>query len=93
VYHGFIRRYAVTPANIHDSQMLPRLLDPENSDTHVWADSAYAGMCFEDLLNLGGFESCVHEKAAAITRSVTEPKSATVLNHQPEPVLNMFLAA
>jgi IS5 family transposase len=26
--HGFIRRYAVTPANIHDSQMLSRLLDP-----------------------------------------------------------------
>ncbi|MFM9100456.1 MAG: transposase [Cyanobium sp.] len=30
VDHGFIRRYAVTPDNIHDSQMLPRLLDPEN---------------------------------------------------------------
>jgi len=30
VDHGFIRRYAVTPANINDSQILPRLLDPEN---------------------------------------------------------------
>ena len=29
VEYGFIRRYAVTPANIHDSQMLPMLLDPE----------------------------------------------------------------
>ena len=26
--HGFIRRYAITPANIHDSLILPRLLDP-----------------------------------------------------------------
>jgi IS5 family transposase len=41
INHGFIRRYAVTPANIHDSQMLPRLLDPANEHEYVWADSAY----------------------------------------------------
>lgn len=64
VEHGFIRRYAVTPANIHDSQMLPMLLDPENTDDYVWADSACAGECFENLLNLGGFESCIHEKGS-----------------------------
>jgi IS5 family transposase len=62
--HGFIRRYAVTPANIHDSQMLPKLLDPENQHDYVWADSAYSGECFEDLLSLGGFESRIHEKGA-----------------------------
>ena len=62
VDHGFIRRYAVTPANIHDSQMLPRLLDPENEHDYVWADSAYSGDSFENLLNLGGFESLIHEK-------------------------------
>jgi IS5 family transposase len=28
--HGFIRRYDVTPANMHDSQMLPALVDPKN---------------------------------------------------------------
>jgi IS5 family transposase len=64
VDHGFIRRYAVTPANIHDSQMLPRLLDPENEHDFVWADSAYSGECFADLLRLGGFESLIHEKGA-----------------------------
>ena len=64
VDHGFIRRYAVTPANIHDSQMVPRLLDPENEHDYVWADSAYSGECFEDLLRLGGFESLIHEKGA-----------------------------
>ena len=37
VDHGFIRRYAVTPANIHDSQMLPRLLDPENESGVPWS--------------------------------------------------------
>jgi len=36
--HGFIRRYAVTPANIHDSQMLTRLLDSEYEHDYVWAD-------------------------------------------------------
>ena len=64
VDHDFIRRYAVTPANIHDSQMLPRLLDPENEHDFVWADSAYSGECFADLLSLGGFESLIHEKGA-----------------------------
>jgi IS5 family transposase len=48
----------------HDSQMLPRLLDPENEHNYVWADSAYSGECFEDLLNLGGFESLIHKKGA-----------------------------
>ena len=36
--HGFIRRFVVTPANIHDSHMLPMLLDPENHDDYVWAN-------------------------------------------------------
>ena len=44
--------------------MLPRLLDPENEHDFVWADSAYSGECFEDLLNLAGFESLIHEKGA-----------------------------
>ncbi len=35
VDHGFIRRYAVATANIHDNQMLPRLLDPENEHDYV----------------------------------------------------------
>ena len=30
VDHGLIRRNALTPASIHDSQMLPHLLDPNN---------------------------------------------------------------
>ena len=36
--HGFIRRYAGTPANIHDSQKLPRLMDRENEHDYAWAD-------------------------------------------------------
>ena len=64
VEHGFIKRYAVTPTNIHNSRMMTLPLDPENTDDYAWADSAYAGERFEDLLNLGGFESCIHEKGS-----------------------------
>jgi IS5 family transposase len=44
--------------------MLADLLDPENEHDYVWADSAYSGECFEELLNLGGFESLIHEKGS-----------------------------
>ena len=44
--------------------MLPRLLDPENEHDDVWADSAYSGDYFEDVLILGGFESLIYEKGA-----------------------------
>jgi hypothetical protein len=44
--------------------MLPRLLDPENEHDYVWADSAYTGESFKYLLNLGVFESLIHEKGA-----------------------------
>ena len=64
VEHGLFRRYAVAPANSYDSQMLPMLLDPNHTDDYVWADSAYAVACFEDLLNPGSFETCIHEKGS-----------------------------
>ncbi len=58
--HGFIRRYAVTPANMHDSQMFPRLLDPENQQNLVWADSAYSGVRLQGLLELAGFDNLIN---------------------------------
>ena len=69
--HGVIRSCAVTPANIHDSQMLPMLLDSENTDDYVWADYAYAGECFEDLLNLGVLKVAFTKRAATIARLAT----------------------
>ncbi|MFZ4804156.1 MAG: transposase [Synechococcus lacustris] len=44
VEHGFIRRYIVTSASVHDSQMLPALLDPTNDSNSLWGDSAFAGL-------------------------------------------------
>ena len=39
--HGFIRRFVVTDAARHDGRQLGRLLDPDNTASSVWADSAY----------------------------------------------------
>lgn len=41
VKYKFIREYAVTSANVHDSNVFEELLDPNNSSRDVWADSAY----------------------------------------------------
>ena len=48
--HGFIRRFVVTPANIHDN--------------YVWADSAYSGERLKDLLSLAGFDNRIHEQGS-----------------------------
>lgn len=39
--HGFIRTYTVTDAAAHDGGQLAELLDPTNTASDVWADSAY----------------------------------------------------
>ena len=64
VEHGIIRRYDVAPANVHDSQLLSSLLDPENTGDIVWGDSAFAGKKFDELLDLAGFQSNIHEKGS-----------------------------
>jgi IS5 family transposase len=39
--HGLIRRWTVTDAAQHDSRSFAALLDPGNTASHVWADTAY----------------------------------------------------
>ena len=39
--HGFIRSFTVTDAATHDGGQLPSLLDPDNTASAVWADTAY----------------------------------------------------
>jgi transposase, IS5 family len=36
-----IRRYSVSSAEVHDSNIFGELLDPENTSRDIWADSAY----------------------------------------------------
>ena len=39
--HGFVRRYTVTHAAAHDGAQLAAVLDPDNTASGVWADTAY----------------------------------------------------
>lgn len=39
--YGFIRAAAVTSATHADGRMLPQVIDPRNTSSEVWADSAY----------------------------------------------------
>ncbi|MGG6269542.1 IS5 family transposase [Leptolyngbya sp. AN03gr2] len=63
VEYGLIRRYAVTDASVHDSQVLGQLLDDENETDAVGADSAYRSEAIEAVLELLQFESHIHERA------------------------------
>jgi transposase, IS5 family len=61
--HGFIRRWDVTDASRHDGGMLRRgLLDPSNTASTVWADSAYRSQANEAFMESRGFKSQVHRR-------------------------------
>lgn len=62
VDYGFIRRYTVTDASVHDSQVLGKLLDDSNSESDLWGDSAYRSENIEEALELLEFESQIHER-------------------------------
>lgn len=61
--HGFIRRYSVTDASVHDSQQLGAVLDPDNQGREIWADSAYRSENTEAGLEALGYISHIHERA------------------------------
>lgn len=61
--HGFIRRYHVTAASMHDSRALGAVLDPDNGDSEIWADSAYRDEKVEAGLEALGHVSQIHERA------------------------------
>lgn len=60
--YGLIRRYVVTDASVHDSQVFGQLLDEDNERDEIWADSAYRSQDTEEVLDLLGFDSQIHER-------------------------------
>lgn len=54
-----ITDFTVTPANVHDSQEMKKLIN-KKKDAVIYADSAYAGEEIENYL--GNIESRIHEK-------------------------------
>ena len=54
--HGFIRRFVVTHAARHDGSQLGAVLDPDNTASDVWADTAYRSAANLALLDRRGLE-------------------------------------
>ena len=75
VGYGFIRRYVVTDAAVHDSRVLGELLDAENIDDEIWADSAYVSAAVQAALYWMGFISHIHERAYR-NRPLSEEQTA-----------------
>lgn len=61
--HKLIRRYKVTDASVHDSQVVDDILDDDNTAADVWADSAYRSAEIEKILADRGLKSRIHRKA------------------------------
>lgn len=58
-----ITDYRVTPANVHDSEVMEELLDKkEDSGQPLYADSAYRSEEIEKICEKKNIESCIHEK-------------------------------
>ena len=73
---GFIRRYAVTNAAVHDAQVLGELLDIDNPDGRIWADSAYRSDARLAVLEWMGFEPLFNERAYRNAPLSDEQKAA-----------------
>jgi transposase, IS5 family len=64
--HGFIRRQKVTDAAAHDGARLrDGLIDPANTASDVWADTAYRSKANEDYLADRGKTSRIHRRRPA----------------------------
>jgi len=62
--HKLIRRYQVTNAAVHDSEKFDDVLDPNNTASGVWADSAYRSKAAEEKLRERGLKSHVCRRGA-----------------------------
>ncbi|WP_457767915.1 transposase [Cyanobium sp. ULC084] len=89
--HGFIRRYTDIPANIHDSQMLPPLLDLKVNMTMSGQIQPTQVSALRICLALVALRVASMKRAHDISRLVTQPKSVIALSRQFRLVVNMYL--
>lgn len=69
-----IEDYVVTPANVHDSQTLERLLTEKDAGQNVYADAAYVGQ--EETVEKAKMENLIHEKGYRNKPLTDEQKEA-----------------
>ncbi len=103
VKHKLIRRFKVTSAEVHDSNVFDELLDADNSSRDVWADSAYRSQERVDDLRDNGYrehlqrKGCRNRKLTAReqqgnrTRSKTRSRIEHVFGVQVQRAGNMIL--
>ena len=53
---------------MHDSQVVENILDPDNTASDVWADSAYRSAEIEAKRNEKGLKSRIHRKGIETSR-------------------------
>ncbi len=63
VKHKLIRKYKVTSASAHDSQMMESLLNENNTNADVFGDSAYRSAAIHNRLTELGYRDCIHRKS------------------------------
>jgi IS5 family transposase len=61
--HKLVREYTVTDAARHDNQELEAVLDPDNTASDLWADSAYRSAGHRANAEDKGLRSRIHRKA------------------------------
>jgi len=71
VGYKFIRKFDVTDASVHDSQVFKELLDDENTSGAVWADSAYRSYANLWHLGINGYREHIQRKGQR-NRPLTE---------------------
>ena len=59
----FIKKFKVTDASVHDSQVLDDLLDGKDKDQSLFADCAYIGEGQANIISKHQMKNQVHEKA------------------------------
>jgi IS5 family transposase len=64
VKHKLIRRFHVTSAEVHDSNVFDELLDSGNSSRDVWADSAYRSQDRINQLHEDGYREHLQRKGS-----------------------------
>lgn len=79
-----IRRWKTTDASAHDGARLREgLLDPSNTGSNVWADTAYRSAANEHFMERHGFVSKVHhKKPPAKGRIATKSSPSPTANAQ-----------
>ena len=64
VKYKLIRSYAVSTAEVHDTNVFEELLDPANTSGDVWADPAYRSEGRIDLFQENGYREHIQRKGS-----------------------------